>query len=301
MSQQVESNFNIQSKLLWLIGLCLISLAVWGNSYFSDIGLLYRVLGVVGILFVSLFVLRFTIFGNQTYNLLIQSSTEIRKVVWPNRTETTQTTLIVTVAVLIASLILWGLDSLFSFLIKLFLGLNMSKALYVINSYSGYENKAKEQLMDRIVSEGQGEYFGRIEVPTQEITEIKGGKEKIVQKKFFPGYILVEMEMNDVTWHLVKETPRVLGFIGGTKNDPKSITDVEANRILNQIENGVDESTQSVSFEPGEMIRVIDGPFNDFSGVVEEVDNEKSKVKVAVMIFGRSTPVELDFTQIERS
>ena len=121
MSQQVESNFNIQSKLLWLIGLCLISLAVWGNSYFSDIGLLYRVLGVVGILFVSLFVLRFTIFGNQTYNLLIQSSTEIRKVVWPNRTETTQTTLIVTVAVLIASLILWGLDSLFSFLIKLLL------------------------------------------------------------------------------------------------------------------------------------------------------------------------------------
>ena len=301
MSQKVESNFNIQSKLLWLIGLCLISLAVWGNSYFSDIGLLYRVLGVVGILFVSLFVLRFTIFGNQTYNLLIQSSTEIRKVVWPNRTETTQTTLKVTVAVLIASLNLWGFDSLFSFLIKLLLGLNMSKALYVINSYSGYENKAKEQLMDRIVSEGQGEYFGRIEVPTQEITEIKGGKEKIVQKKFFPGYILVEMEMNDVTWHLVKETPRVLGFIGGTKNDPKSITDVEANRILNQIENGVDESTQSVSFEPGEMIRVIDGPFNDFSGVVEEVDNEKSKVKVAVMIFGRSTPVELDFTQIERS
>ena len=122
MSQQVESNFNIQSKLLWLTGLCLISLAVWGNSYFSDIGLLYRVLGVVGILLVSLFVLRFTIFGNQTYNLLVQSSTEIRKVVWPNRTETTQTTLIVTVAVLIASLILWGLDSLFSFLIKLLLG-----------------------------------------------------------------------------------------------------------------------------------------------------------------------------------
>ena len=122
MSQQVESNYNIQSKLLWLIGLCLISLAVWGNSYFSDIGLLYRVLGVVGILLVSLFVLRFTIFGNQTYNLLVQSSTEIRKVVWPNRTETTQTTLIVTVAVLIASLILWGLDSLFSFLIKFLLG-----------------------------------------------------------------------------------------------------------------------------------------------------------------------------------
>ena len=177
----------------------------------------------------------------------------------------------------------------------------MSKAWYVINSYSGYENKAKEQLMDRIVSEGQEDFFGRIEVPTQEITEIKGGKEKVVQKKFFPGYILVEMEMNDDTWHLVKETPRVLGFIGGTKNNPKSISDTEASRILNQIEHGIDESSQSVAFEPGEMIRVIDGPFNDFSGVVEEVDSEKSKVKVAVMIFGRSTPVELDFTQIERS
>ena len=107
--------------------------------------------------------------------------------------------------------------------------------------------------------------------------------------------------MNDETWHLVKETPRVLGFIGGTKNNPKSITDAEASRILNQIEHGIDESSKSVAFEPGEMIRVIDGPFNDFSGVVEEVDIEKSKVKVAVMIFGRSTPVELDFTQIERS
>ena len=126
-------------------------------------------------------------------------------------------------------------------------------------------------------------------------------KKRLFKKSFFQGYILVEMEMNDDTWHLVKETPRVLGFIGGTKNNPKSISDTEASRILNQIEHGIDESSQSVAFEPGEMIRVIDGPFNDFSGVVEEVDSEKSKVKVAVMIFGRSTPVELDFTQIERS
>ena len=137
----------------------------------------------------------------------------------------------------------------FSFLlwIKFIIGVEMSKSWYVLNSYSGYENKAKEQLMDRIASEGQGEYFGRIEVPTQEITEIKGGKEKIVQKKFFPGYILVEMEMNDDTWHLVKETPRVLGFIGGTKNDPKSITDVEANRILNQIENDIDNDKDNAN------------------------------------------------------
>ena len=122
MSQQEENNINLQSKALWVLGLSLINLAVWGNSYFSDIGLLYRVLGVVGILLISLFVLKFTIFGSQTFNLLLQSSTEIRKVVWPNRTETTQTTLIVTAAVLVASLILWGLDSLFSFLIKLVLG-----------------------------------------------------------------------------------------------------------------------------------------------------------------------------------
>ena len=122
MSQQEENNINLQSKALWVLCLSLITLAVWGNSYFSDIGLLYRVLGVVGILLISLFVLKFTIFGSQTFNLLLQSSTEIRKVVWPNRTETTQTTLIVTAAVLVASLILWGLDSLFSFLIKLVLG-----------------------------------------------------------------------------------------------------------------------------------------------------------------------------------
>ena len=122
MSQQEENNINLQSKAFWVLSLSLISLAVWGNSYFSDIGLLYRVLGVVGILLLSMFVLKFTIFGSQTFNLLLQSSTEIRKVVWPNRTETTQTTLIVTAAVLVASLILWGLDSLFSFLIKLVLG-----------------------------------------------------------------------------------------------------------------------------------------------------------------------------------
>ena len=130
---------------------------------------------------------------------------------------------------------------------------------------------------------------------------MKAGKEKVTEKKFFAGYVLVQMEMNDETWHLVKETPRVLGFIGGTKNNPKPISEAEANKILQQQEEGIQPSSQITTFEPGEMIRVIDGPFNDFSGVVEEIDQEKSKVKVAVMIFGRSTPVELDFTQIERS
>ena len=176
----------------------------------------------------------------------------------------------------------------------------MSKSWYVVNSYSGYENKAKEQLLERIERENLHEFFGGIEVPTQTITEMKAGKEKITEKKFFPGYVLVQMEMNDETWHLVKETPRVLGFIGGTKNNPKSISDAEAAKILNQMEHGIEETSQGTVYEPGEMIRVIDGPFNDFSGVVEEADNQKGKVKVAVMIFGRSTPVELDFSQIER-
>ena len=177
----------------------------------------------------------------------------------------------------------------------------MSKSWYVLNSYSGYENKAKEQLLERITLNGMEDFFGKIEVPSEEITEMKGGKEKTIQKKFFPGYILVEMEMNDDTWHLVKETPRVLGFIGGTKTNPRPISENEANRILNQIESGVQTTSQQNIYEAGEMIRVIDGPFNDFSGVIEEVDSEKGKVKVAVMIFGRSTPVELDFNQIERA
>ena len=177
----------------------------------------------------------------------------------------------------------------------------MSKSWYVVNSYSGYENKAKEQLLERIERENLHEFFGGIEVPTQTITEMKAGKEKVTEKTFFPGYVLVQMEMNDDTWHLVKETPRVLGFIGGTKNNPKPISEAEANKILQQQEEGIEPSSQMTTFEPGEMIRVIDGPFNDFSGVVEEIDQEKGKVKVAVMIFGRSTPVELDFTQIERS
>ena len=176
----------------------------------------------------------------------------------------------------------------------------MTKAWYIINSYSNYENKAKEQLLERIKLEKMEEHFGRIEIPVHEVVELKGGKEKITEKKFFHGYILVEMEMNDETWHLVKETPRVLGFIGGTKNNPKPISDAEAAKILNQMEHGIEETSQGTVYEPGEMIRVIDGPFNDFSGVVEEADNQKGKVKVAVMIFGRSTPVELDFSQIER-
>ena len=177
----------------------------------------------------------------------------------------------------------------------------MSKSWYVVNSYSGYENKAKEQLLERIERENLHEFFGGIEVPTQTITEMKAGKEKVTEKKFFPGYVLVQMEMNDETWHLVKETPRVLGFIGGTKNNPKPISEAEANKILQHQEEGIQPSSQITAFEPGEMIRVIDGPFNGFTGSIDVVNEEKRKLEVMVKIFGRKTPLELDFTQIERS
>ena len=177
----------------------------------------------------------------------------------------------------------------------------MSHKWYIVHAYSGFEKKVASAIIEKAKSKSIEDYFSEIVVPTEEVLEVKKGKKKNAERKFFPGYVLTKMEMNDETWHLVKETPRVLGFIGGTKNNPKPISEAEANKILQQQEEGIQPSSQITTFEPGEMIRVIDGPFNDFSGVVEEIDQEKSKVKVAVMIFGRSTPVELDFTQIERS
>ena len=138
-------------------------------------------------------------------------------------------------------------------------------------------------------------------VPSEEVVELRGGQEKRIQRKFFPGYVLVKMELNDATWHLVKDTPRVMGFIGGSKEKPIPISEEEAKGIMQQLENGAEVTKPKITFEPGEMVRVIDGPFNDFSGVVEEVNYEKSKVRVAVLIFGRSTPVELNFNQIEKA
>ena len=174
----------------------------------------------------------------------------------------------------------------------------MAKRWYVVHVFSGSEKKVCQNIEEQIISKDMSSLIEEVLVPTEEVVEIRRGAKVHTEKKFFPGYILVEMEMNDETWHLVKETPRVLGFIGGTKNNPKPISDAEAAKILNQMEHGIEETSQGTVYEPGEMIRVIDGPFNDFSGVVEEADNQKGKVKVAVMIFGRSPPVELDFSQI---
>jgi len=177
----------------------------------------------------------------------------------------------------------------------------MAKRWYVVHAYSGFEKQVMRSLQDRIDRAGMQELFGQILVPTEEVVEMKGGQKRRSDRKFFPGYALVEMEMTDETWHLVKDVPKVMGFIGGTADRPAPISQKEADAILNRVQEGVDKPRPKVLFEPGEMVRVVDGPFNDFNGVVEEVDYDKSRLKVAVLIFGRSTPVELEFHQVEKA
>ena len=177
----------------------------------------------------------------------------------------------------------------------------MSLQWYVVHAYSNYEQKVKASLLERIKRFGLEDHFGEILIPTEEVVEMREGQRRRSERKFFPGYVLVQMEMNDETWHLVKEAPKVLGFIGGTSDKPAPISEAEANAILNRVQEGVDKPRPKVLFEPGEVVRVTDGPFNDFSGVVENVNYEKNKVRVAVQILGRSTPVELDFGQVEKA
>ncbi|MEJ2687211.1 MAG: transcription termination/antitermination protein NusG [Gammaproteobacteria bacterium] len=176
----------------------------------------------------------------------------------------------------------------------------MAKRWYVVHAYSGFENQVKRSLEERVVRSGMEEMFGQILVPTEEVVEMREGQKRKSERKFFPGYVLVQMEMNDDTWHLVKDVPKVLGFIGGSSDRPAPISDKEADSILHRIQEGVEKPRPKVLFEPGEVVRVIDGPFNDFNGVVEEVNYEKSRLRVAVLIFGRSTPVELEFSQVEK-
>lgn len=176
----------------------------------------------------------------------------------------------------------------------------MAKRWYVVHAFSGYEAKVKRSLEERIKRMGMEDYFGEILVPTEEVVEMRGGQQRRSERKFFPGYVLVNMEMTDETWHLVKDVPQVLGFIGGTEDKPAPITDREADAILQRVQEGAEKPRPKVLFEPGEVVRVVDGPFNDFSGVVEEVDYDKSRLKVSVSIFGRSTPVDLEFSQVEK-
>ena len=177
----------------------------------------------------------------------------------------------------------------------------MSKRWYVVHAYSGYEKKVAANLRERIELAGMQEVFGEILVPTEEVVEMRGGQKRKSERKFFPGYVLVQMELTDDSWHLVKETPRVMGFIGGKADKPAPITDREADAILARVQAAEEAPRPKTIFEPGEMVRIVDGPFNDFNAAVEEVNYDKSKLKVAVTIFGRSTPVELDFTQVEKA
>ena len=176
----------------------------------------------------------------------------------------------------------------------------MSKRWYEVHAYSNFEARVKASLEERIVRAGLEEQFGKILVPTEEVVEMRSGQQRKSERKFFPGYVLVQMELNDETWHLVKDVPKVLGFIGGTKDEPAPITDKEADLILQRVQDGVDKPRPKVLFEVGEVVRVIDGPFADFNGVVEEVNYDKSRLRVSVLIFGRSTPVELGFGEVEK-
>lgn len=176
----------------------------------------------------------------------------------------------------------------------------MALRWYVVHAYSNYENKVKLALEEKIELEGLGDQFGKILVPTEEVVEMRLGQQRKSERKFFPGYVLVQMELTDETWHLVRNIPRVLGFIGGTSDKPAPISSKEADLILNRVEEGVNKPRPKVLFEVGETLRVIDGPFKDFNGNVEEINYEKSNLKVSVLIFGRATPVELDFGQVEK-
>jgi transcriptional antiterminator NusG len=187
---------------------------------------------------------------------------------------------------------------------------NTNKRWFVVHAYSGFEKSVAQALRDRIARMEMQDRFGEVLVPTEEVVEMRSGQKRRSERKFFPGYVLVQIAVHDdggipridsESWHLIKETPKVMGFIGGTADRPLPISDSEAAAILNRVQEGVEKPRPKVLFEPGEMVRVTDGPFNDFNGVVEEVNYEKSRLRVAVLIFGRSTPVELEFGQVEKA
>lgn len=176
----------------------------------------------------------------------------------------------------------------------------MALRWYVVHAYSGFEQRVSKLLKESIAHAGLEDQFGEILVPTEEVVEMRSGQKRKSERKFFPGYVLVQMEMNDQTWHLVKSVPKVMGFIGGTTDRPAPISDREADAIMDRVREGADKPKPKILFEPGEVVRVIEGPFADFNGVVEEVNYEKSRLRVSVLIFGRSTPVELGFGQVEK-
>jgi transcriptional antiterminator NusG len=177
----------------------------------------------------------------------------------------------------------------------------MTKRWYVVHAYSGFEKSVQRALIERITRAGMQDKFGQILVPVEEVVEMKNGQKSITERKFFPGYVLVEMDMDDDSWHLVKSTSKVTGFVGGSATKPTPISAKEVEKIMQQVQDGVEKPRPKVLFEVGEMVRVKDGPFADFNGNVEEVNYEKSRLRVSVTIFGRATPVELEFAQVEKA
>jgi transcription termination/antitermination protein NusG len=175
------------------------------------------------------------------------------------------------------------------------------KRWYVVQAYSGYEAFVKKALEELIVQDDMQIHFGEILVPTEEIVEMKSGQKRKSERKFFPGYVLIEMSMHDASWHLIKSAPKVIGFIGGTSDRPAPISPKEAETILQRMQDSVDQPKPKVLFETGEVVRIVEGPFADFNGVVEEADYDKSRLRVAVLILGRSTPVDLEFGQVEKA
>lgn len=177
----------------------------------------------------------------------------------------------------------------------------MAKAWYVLQTYSQFEHQVKRLLTEKIERESLQDYFGEILIPSEEVVEVKEGKKRSSQRKFFPGYVLIEMEMNEATWHAVRSTPKVSSFVGGTSDKPVPVPKAEIDRILSRVQEGVHKPRPKTLFEIGEVLRIIEGPFAEFTGVVEEVNYDKSRLKVSVLIFGRATPVELEFSQVEKS